>query len=81
MPRKPASPKTDTAKKTTRKKKVEDAVVEVYYSCYDEVTVEIVIMLWAKITGARSDESIMSGVVKSWGKKLQTCYTVEKIIE
>ena len=28
MPRKPASPKTDTAKKTTRKKKVEDAVVE-----------------------------------------------------
>ena len=28
MPRKPASPKTDTAKKTTRKKKAEDAVVE-----------------------------------------------------
>lgn len=60
---------------------VEDAVVEVYYSCYDEVTVEIVIMLWAKITGARSDESIMSGVVKSWGKKLKACPTIEKTID
>jgi hypothetical protein len=28
MPRKPASPKTDTAKKTTRKKKTEEPVVE-----------------------------------------------------
>ena len=28
MPRKPANPKTDAVKKTTRKKKVEDAVVE-----------------------------------------------------